>query len=296
MSPDELIAQIAARQHGVFTKDQALGAGFSLAAIRHRRESRRWKTLYPGIYAIAGSTATWHQRVIAVTLLYDGVASSITAGRVQGLLDGGDAPIHVTLPPGQKRRRRRGIVVHEAALTRTDIRWIDNIPVTRPERTLVDLAAVLPERALEAALDVAVQLGLATIPKLYCYIDERNLGNLPGMKTLRKLLDDRAKGAMHKELERIFRRKLKAAKLPEPVRQFPVGRYHVDFVYPQQQIAIELDGLGGHFSAEQFRRNKRRDNQIVLAGFDLFHFGWEDVNDRWDDVEGTIRKALADSK
>jgi very-short-patch-repair endonuclease len=293
ISPEELIARVAARQHGAFTKAQARAAGYTLGTIRQRREGGRWTTLYPGIYAISGSPDTWEQRVIAVTLLCDGVASSITAAALRAIMDRADGPIHVTVAPGQRRRKRRGIVVHEAALIRTDIRRIDNIPVTGPERTIIDVAALRNRRLLEATLDDTIQHGLTTIPKLARYINERNLGHLPGMRTLRKLLDDRARGAMHKELERMFRRKLKAAKLPEPARQYPVGGHHVDFVYRAQKIAIELDGLGGHFSAEQFRRNKRRDNQIVLAGFDLFHFTWEDVDDRWDEVESTLRRALA---
>ena len=292
MSPDELIARIAAAQHGAFTNAQARAAGHSPAAIRCRRETGRWATLYPGVYAMNGAPATWEQRVMAVTLLYGGVASSITAARLLGILGRAEAPIHVTLPPGQHRCKRASIVLHQATLTRTDVRTVDNIPVTGPERTLVDLAAVLTERALEAALDDAIQLGLTTIPKLRTYIRRRNLGHLPGMGAFRKLLDDRAKGAMQKELERMFRRKLKASGLPEPVRQFPVGRHRIDFAFPAKKIAIELDGLG-HLAAAAFRRDKRKDNKIVLAGFALFHFTWEDVDDRWSEVESTLRRALA---
>lgn len=292
MSPDERIARLAAKQHAAFTKEQARRVGFSAGAIARRRNSGRWRDLYPGVYALAGAPATWHQRVIAATLLLDGIAASVTAAHLLGIMGRVDGPVHVILP--QKRRNRRGLVLHQGRLARTDVRTVDGIRVTAPNRTLVDLTGTVPERALEAALDDAIQLGLTTIPSLHRYIKDHNLQHRPGMRTLRKLLDDRAEGAVHKELERMFRRKLKASGLPEPVRQFPLGRYFIDCVYPDAMVAIELDGLGGHFSAEDFRRGKRKDNKIVLAGFDLFHFTWEDVNDRWPVTERTIREALED--
>lgn len=292
MSPDEKLAVIAAKQHSAFTRQQARDAGLTEAAIRHRLKAGRWLSPYGGVYVLAGSMSTWEQRVMAAVLHLGGVASSITAARLLGIGGRFEGPVHVTLPSGQNRRKRRGIVLHQADLIRTDIRQVGSIPVTAPNRTVVDLAASLPERGLEAALDDTIQIGLTTIPSIDSYIADRNLGHNPGVKTLRKLLDDRAKGAMHKELERMFRRKLKAAGFPEPRRQFPLDGYKIDFVYLDQMVAIELDGLGGHFSAEQFRENKRRDNAIVLAGFDLFHFSWEDVNDRWPNVEYTLRQAL----
>lgn len=293
LSPDDRIARIAVRQHAAFTRAQAVDAGFTDGMIKQRRDNGRWATPHRGVYVLVGAPATWEQRVIAATLLFGGVASSITAGRLLGILDRGyTAPIHVTLPSGQKRSKRKGIVLHQATLARTDVRRAQNIPVTAPNRTLVDLAGALGERALEAPLDDAIQLGLTTIPALYRYISDRNLEHSRGVKALRRVLDDRAKGATHRELERRFRRKLKASGLPEPVRRYPLGGYHIDFVYPTKMIAIELDGLGGHFSAEAFRRDKRRGNEIVLAGFDLFHFTWDDVNDRWPEVEKTIRTSL----
>jgi very-short-patch-repair endonuclease len=169
---------------------------------------------------------------------------------------------------------------------------VDGIRCTGPERTLVDLAGLVTERTLEAAFDDAIQSGLTTIPKLDAYVTERRLGHNRRVKRLRRLIDDRAKGAIHKELERMFRRKLSGTKMPKPVRQFPVGQYFIDFAWPDRMVAVELHGLGGHFSAEAFRNDKRRENVIVLAGFKVLHFGWEDVCDRWPDVETTLRQSL----
>jgi hypothetical protein len=193
--------------------------------------------------------------------------------------------VHVTIPNVKRRRRRAGIILHRAELGPRDVKSRDGIRFTAVNRTLVDLCATVSVRALEASLDEALRLGLTTIPGLRRYIRDRRLRNKRGAGALRLLLDDRAEGVMHSEPERIFLRKLASAGLPEPRRQLRVGRRYVDFAYPEAGIAIELDGLGGHFSAGQTRRDKRRDNELVLAGFRPLHFVW-------DEVERTIRTAL----
>jgi very-short-patch-repair endonuclease len=114
------------------------------------------------------------------------------------------------------------------------------------------------------------------------------------MKTLKRLLDDRTKGVPQKELEKLFLRKLRTAVIPEPVRQHPCGSHFIDLAYPDAKLAIELDGLRDHFSADAFKRDRRRQNEIVLAGYTVLRFTWEDVQDRWPNVEATIRRALAD--
>jgi very-short-patch-repair endonuclease len=295
MSPDEAIAAIAAKQHGAFTNGQAVEAGLTAPAIHHRRTSGRWVDLHRAVYAMAGAPRTDEQRIIAAVLSLGprAVAASITAARLYGIVDRTTDLIYVLLPIGQHRRTRRGIHIRSAALTRVDVRTVKGIPLTCPERTIVDLAAVLAERAIEAALDDAVQLGLTTVPKVRRYIRARNLEHRPGMKLLNRLLDDRTTGVPQKELEKMFLRKLRAAKLPEPVRQQPCGDHFIDFAYPDRSIAIELYGRAWHFSGRAFREDPRRWNRIVLAGWrTLLVFTWEDVDERWPDVEATLRRAL----
>ncbi len=220
------------------------------------------------------------------------VAASETAARLHGFLNGVDTPVRALLSKGQHRRTRPGIAVHEAILERTDIRTVSGIRVTAPNRTLVDLAGVRSERGLEAALDDAILLGLTTVASLKRYIAHRRLEHRPGAKTVRKLLDERTPGVPQKELERLFLRKLRASRLPDPVRQHPVGKRRIDFAYPEAKIAIELDGLRDHFSAAAFQNDRRRQNEIVLAGLVPLRFTWDDVNGHWPRVEGTLRRAL----
>jgi very-short-patch-repair endonuclease len=294
MSPDERIAVCAAKQHGVVTAGQARAAGLTNHSIRHRIRTGRWRAIHRGVYAIAGVPSTAEQRIIAAVLAYGpiAVAASLSAAWLLGLLERPREAVCLVLPAGQHRKRIRGTQLMQVALTKSDVRTIKGIRCTAPERTIVDLAAVLSERALEAALDDAVQLGLTTVPKVRRYIRERNLGHRPGMKVLRRLLEDRTAGVPQKELEKLFLRKLRAAGLPDVIRQHPCGTRFIDVAYPDAKLAIELDGLRDHFSADAFKKDRRRQNEIVLAGYTVLRFTWEDVRDRWPTVEATIRRAL----
>jgi len=67
VSPDARIAAVAARQHGAFSRAQALRAGLTPHAISHRRRSGRWLDLHRAAYAIAGSP-TEERRIMAAVL------------------------------------------------------------------------------------------------------------------------------------------------------------------------------------------------------------------------------------
>jgi hypothetical protein len=44
------LARISKAQRGAFTRKQALGAGFTLDAIKSRVRRGTWRRLYPGVY------------------------------------------------------------------------------------------------------------------------------------------------------------------------------------------------------------------------------------------------------
>jgi very-short-patch-repair endonuclease len=292
MHPDEAVARLALRQHGAVTVAQARAAGYSDRQIEHRRRTGLWRSPYRGVLAVAGTATTFRHRAMAAILAYGptAVASHTTAAILLGILEDDYRSLHITLPYGKHRKARGDVVIHQAHLQKRDIMTVDSIPVTRPERTVVDVSGSVGERVVESILDDAIRLRLTTIPK----IRERMGTPRKGGAVLRKLLDDREHDATQSALERMFRRKLESTDLPKAKRQYPIGRYRVDFAWPDKKIAVELDGLGGHFSAEKARYDKRRDRAIVLAGFTPMHFAWEDVKDDWPSVEADLRAVLDD--
>ncbi len=118
------------------------------------------------------------------------------------------------------------------------------------------------------------------------------MGHNRGARKLTHLLNDRLTGVSESELERIFLRKLRGSHLPEPVRQLKVGSRRIDFAYRHERIAVELDGLRHHLSAAAFHTDRRRQNELVLAGWIPFRFTWDDVTSGWSIVRRTLEQAL----
>jgi very-short-patch-repair endonuclease len=49
-------------------------------------------------------------------------------------------------------------------------------------------------------------------------------------------------------------------------RQYPVGRYIVDFCCPQRRLVVELDG-SVHAQPSQTKRDARRDTELKRMGY-----------------------------
>jgi hypothetical protein len=89
------------------------------------------------------------------------VLSHGSAAALWGLRPPAAGPIHATVPGESGRRRREGITIHRSVAVESTVH--DGIPVTTIERTLLDLAATLPRRPLERAIDRAVERRLVDL-------------------------------------------------------------------------------------------------------------------------------------
>ena len=112
------------------------------------------------------------------------------------------------------------------------------------------------------------------------------------MGVLSRLLDDREHGVPESELERAFLRLVRRHRLPVPVRQHPVGRYRLDFAYPDVKVAIELDGWATHGSPQRRRADLSRQNELEVLGWHVLRFTWDDVTKDPAGVALTVRAVL----
>ncbi len=296
MDADGVIANIASRQHALIAVRQALEGGVTRKALETRRKAGGLVIRHRGLYAIAGAPRTWRQDVMAAVLVCgEGAAAScVEAAVLFALTETRRSDIHIVLPAHRRCRVRNGIVVHQAALARTDVRRIEGIPATAPNRTVVDLAGEVTAAELEDALDTALLKGLTSLRALRRYIDQRHLGHRSGVGLLNRLIDDRALGVPESRLERIFLAKLRTSRLPAPTRQFRVGRRRIDMSYPDRRVIVELDGYGTRYARTALQKDRRRQNEVVLGlpGWTLLRFTWDDVADDWPYIEATLREAL----
>lgn len=296
MQPDQGIAALAAGQHGVFTRAQALASGFTDKAIAIRISKGTWTRVRKGLYAVAGTPQTFLKHAMGARLL-TGSASAVShraAAYLHGLTREEPNLVDVSVLHGTHYQSRAGLIVHQvAALGSRDVRSVLGIPTTTATRTVVDLGGVLGPIELEQVHDDAVLRGLTSIAALRACI-ERVGPTRAGMGRLQRILDDREFGVPESELERLFLRLVARYGLPLPERQVPKqsGHSRVDFAYSQLGIFIELDGRKWHGSARAFRTDPRRQNSLVLDGMVPFRFTWHDLANEPDYVAETVRQAL----
>ena len=163
-------------------------------------------------------------------------------------------------------RRIDGVHVHRSrSLTRRDVRWRDGIPVTSPARTLLDLATVLPERALRRAARQAQALKLVTIRELR-EITERCNGH-HGAAKLRAVVAD-GPAPTRSPLEDVLLDLLDGAGIQRPEINAPLrlgGETIIpDFLWRDRRLAIEADSVTWH-DHKLTRENDARKQAILEA-------------------------------
>lgn len=196
--------------------------------------------------------------------------------------------IDVTIP-GKARRSHRGVQVHRSRTLdpARDVNTIRGIPVTTPSRTLLDLADVLPIRAVERALDqaeIAWRLDLGSLEGQL----RRNHGR-HGAGPLRALLTSRREPARAgNELEERVLLICRDAGLP---RRRPAGsrgqRLHraagrrtairPDFLWRAHHLILETDGRRTHRTDRAFERDRLRDQRAMAAGWRVVRITWRQV-------------------
>lgn len=145
-------------------------------------------------------------------------------------------------------------------------------------RTLVDLGAV-EKWAVGDALERALVARVCSVLAVERALDDVARRGRRGAGVLRRVLDERALGRERPDglLEVRFARLVREHGLPEPKFQHRVGRYRVDFAYPEMAVAVEVDGFQVHATPTALQRDLERQNRLVAEGWTLLRFTWQDV-------------------
>lgn len=276
METERKLARLTRRQHGVVTLAQASAAGLSPEAVRWRVRVGRWARVAPGVFVLAGTAATWRQKTMATVLAVGpgAVASHTTAAALYGLSRCPFKGVEVTVPLGRSRRSPLGVVHGSVHLDRIDIASIDSIPVTRPARTLVDLAGTVDKLVLEEALDDALIRRLTTLHQMRQRSQALGTSGRQGTRMLREALagwsdGDLAEGVA--EMRMVGR--LVANGQPKPVLQYEVRRPNGNFVarldaaYPEARVGLEMNGFRWHATPGAFARDPARLRRLAALGW-----------------------------
>ena len=293
---DARVASLAEQQFGAFSRGQAAAEGLSDEAMTRRVMTGRWVEVFPAVYRLPGAGRTGRQRAMAA-VLWGGDESAIshtTAGRLLRLGAVQSDELHLTLPCNFGRRGRDFVLHRMASLPRGDLVTVDGIRCTSATRTVIDCSSMLGDEALEDAFEQARRMGLTSAIALARRAKELCGRGRPGSARVKRLLTAQDEGdrALESRLEVKLARLLRSSSLTKPERQYPVGRFRLDFAWPSARVGCECDGFEHHGARLAWKRDRSRLAAIEAAGWRIVHVTWADVTNAADQTLDRLALAL----
>ena len=293
-SVDRAIALVAAGQHGVVTAVQLKACGLGSGGIKHRVAARRLQPLWRGVYAFGHRELTREGHLIAAVLACGpgAVLSHRSAAHHWELLASSSGRVDVTVVSRGGRMQRPGIHLHcTRRLDPEDVTIKDGIPITTVARTVVDLNSVVLDRLVERALEQAYIRRLLPPGAIEGALERAN-----GRKTqiLRRLVaaEHRTATVTRSELEEGFLALIRSSDLPDPELNVRICGYEVDFLWRAQRRVIEVDGHAYHSTRQAVSRDRRKDNDLEMAGFRVTRFTADQILHDAKDTLGRTRRVL----
>jgi very-short-patch-repair endonuclease len=288
---DRLIAEIAARQHGVVARRQLLAAGVTRHQISERLRAGRLHQLHRGVYLV-GPVASEHAHEQAALLACpDAGLSHWTAAHLWRLIPGVPNPVHLTIPPHKTAHRAR-IAIHRARVDLRDVRQRHGLALTSPPRAVLDLAASHEETALESLVAEAHYRKLAREPELLAQLAHHS--HKPGARTLARVLDlPGGPQRTRSDGERAMLRLLRGAGITGFECNARIHGYEVDFLWRERNLVVEVDGWDGHSGRVAFERDRLKAATLTANGVNLMPITGRQIREHPDGVLARIRSALA---
>jgi very-short-patch-repair endonuclease len=195
------------------------------------------------------------------------------------------------------RRPLSRIQVHRSGLRVDEITILRGVPVTTVPRTILDLAAVVPRRQLERALEEAEVRRL---------LDPLSLDDLlerhprrPGNVLVKAILGERGRGSSitRSELEERFLSFLDRAGLPPPEVnvQLEVGGrgFECDCVWRGPRLVVELDGYAVHSTRAAYERDRARDRALCAGSWRVVRVTWRQLHEGGRPLAADLRALLS---
>jgi very-short-patch-repair endonuclease len=289
---------MARRQNGVVGRDQLVELGLSRNAIDGRVQSGRLRPYFRGVYLVGPIASPLARETAAViACVVEAVLSHRSAAALWRLLRAqpADEPVDVTVP-GRRPGGPRGIRVHWVAeFDAGETTRIRGIPVTNPERTLLDLAQQVSGRELEQALSLAERRKLVTRRKLVDVLARHP--RRPGAGALRaRLMSSEEPVFARSEAEERFLGLVRRAELPAPEVNVPLHGYEVDFLWRQDRVAVEIDGFAFHGDRESFEADRRRAADLAARGVQVIRITWRQIANEPEATLVRLVRALAERR
>jgi len=291
--PDRRVARLAAGRDGVLSIHQLRACGLEAHAIARRVRDGHLHRLYRGVYAVGHPGLSLRGRFRAAVLASGTTAalSHFAAAAFWGFWTWDERLIDVTV--GNGTRDIDGIRVHRSRTLERDV-WVrSGIRVTTPARTLLDLAAVLPERALRRIARRAQAQRAVSIRQILDLLERANGHH--GAERLRAVVAD-GPAPTRSDLEDLLLDLLDDARVERPEINAPLrfGNETItpDYLWRTQRVAIEADSVTWHEHKLTRERDAEKQAQLEAVGLRVLRITWRQITRSPQQTLDRIRAAL----
>ncbi|MBB4135490.1 DUF559 domain-containing protein [Gordonia humi] len=282
------VAEFLADRDGVISTNQARELGMSADEVYWKATSGLWSKEAKSVYLSAEHRLTDMARLRIASLARGGVVDRESAVWLHGLIDDLPSPVTVSVP-----RSAHGatcsvpVNVRRRTFATEDLAVVDGI-----ETTALPLTILIGGGLLRDGIDMVDRALLhkrVTLAQLRAAAD-RNAGT-NGMGKARVLLAS-AEDESESELERMFVRFLRRRKIGGWLQQQWIGGRRIDFVWPDENIAVQLHGWAFHHAHNQWERDQQTTNMLSGIGWLPLIFTWKRLKFTPDDVEAELAGAF----
>lgn len=292
------VEQLLARQGGMARRRDVLRAGLTRRKLERLVREGRLRMLTPHLVTNVDLPAP-DEQLRALAVGWDATVSHEDAALLWGM-ELVTTPEHRSVTVGRNRSRltKAGTVVRRSDLEPSERVVRDGVWVTSAVRTVLDLCRSLPLAQAVVVTDSALRRGLVTVEELTAALVALPAGR--GRQRVARVLQliDPQSGSVLESLCRVLL--VQAGLAPERTqlvifsrRGREIGR--VDFAWPSVKLVVETDGFAFHADRTTYRNDRRRGNALMLAGWQVLRFSWEDVVHQPEQVVAAVRDALAGS-
>jgi hypothetical protein len=280
--PDLAVAHLSRKQHGAWSRAQAIDRAMTPKMIRVRIDRGDWSILDNSVYGHIAAPSTWERSVMAAILAEPWAVASHRSGAVlHDLVGFRQGRPEISIAPAANARGRLAIAHRGVDVRTTRIRAIPTVTV---DQVFVDLAQVVSERKIRAALGARAELTphvLDGVRDRYCELAPKGGRNL---RALRSVLLRFGAGDLPapSELEGRLASVLSLPTIPSISWEAPFpgrrpGAQRVDGLIGPWAVVIEGDGRAWHTRVEDFERDRRRDAEAAAAGYLTLRFTWHQL-------------------
>ena len=302
------LSAAAASQGGVFTTAQALAAGYEEREVARLVRSKQWTRLRRGVLIETShipdddaGRALAMLRAIGIRIDGQVVASHRTAAVIHGLalLNPRSELFDVLRRSSSKGHIEAGVRWRSAATPASHLVHVNDVCCTSVARTAIDVARETDFREGLVVAESALNQRLTTLAELRAVHDF--CSDWSGARTAGRVVSF-ASPLSESPGESLSRIAFADGGLPEPTQQQNVfdargliGR--VDFLWAAQHTIGEFDGrvkyLDSNDDKATLYEEKRREDRLREAGFEVVRFSWSDIVHRPVWVVAQIRRAFA---